>query len=34
MGYDDIKYTMSYNRYALSKEEIQKLLNSFENPTN
>lgn len=31
IGHSDIKSTMSYNRYALSKEEIQELLNSFEN---
>jgi len=31
INHSDIKSTMSYNRYALSKEEIQKLLNSFEN---
>ena len=31
IGHSDIKSTMSYNRYALSKEEIQDLLNSFEN---
>ena len=29
IGHSDIKSTMSYNRYALSKEEIQDLLNSF-----
>lgn len=31
IGHNDIKSTMSYNRYALSKEEIQELLNNFEN---
>lgn len=31
IGHSDIKSTMSYNRYALSKEEIQELLNSFDN---
>ena len=30
IGHSDIKSTMSYNRYALSKEEIQKLLSSLE----
>ena len=29
IGHRNIKSTMSYNRYALSKEEIQELLNSF-----
>jgi site-specific recombinase XerD len=31
IGHNDIKSTMSYQRYALSKEEIQKLLDSMEN---
>ena len=31
IGHSDIKSTMSYSRYALSKKEIQELLNSFEN---
>ena len=30
IGHNDIKSTMSYSRYALSKEEIQELLNSFD----
>ena len=30
IGHSDIKSTMSYERYALSKEEIQDLLASFE----
>lgn len=29
--HSDIRSTMSYNRYALSKEEIQKLLEDIEN---
>ena len=31
IGHSDIKSTRSYERYALSKEEIQELLDSFEN---
>jgi len=31
IGHSDIKSTMSYTRYALSKEEIQELLSSFDN---
>jgi hypothetical protein len=31
IGHSNIKSTMNYNRYALSKEEIQELLNSFDN---
>lgn len=34
IGHNDIKSTMSYKRYALPKEEMQELLNSFENSTN
>lgn len=30
IGHSDIKSTMSYKHYALSKEEIQDLLDSFE----
>jgi hypothetical protein len=31
IGHNDIKSTMSYQRYALSKEEIQNLLDNMEN---
>ena len=31
IGHSDIHSTMSYQRYALSKKEIQELLDSFEN---
>lgn len=31
IGHNDIQSTMSYQRYALSKEEIQKLLDDIEN---
>lgn len=31
IGHNDIHSTMSYQRYALSKKEIQELLDSFEN---
>ena len=31
IGHSDIHCTMSYQRYALSKKEIQELLDSFEN---
>jgi len=31
IGHNNIKSTMSYQRYALSKEEIQKLLDNMEN---
>jgi integrase len=31
IGHNNIKSTMSYQRYALSKEEIQKLLDNIEN---
>lgn len=31
IGHSDINSTMSYQRYALSKKEIQNLLDSFEN---
>jgi len=30
IGHNDIKSTMSYQRYALSKKEIQNLLNEIE----
>jgi hypothetical protein len=32
IGHNDIKSTMSYQRYALSKEEIQLLLEEIEKP--
>jgi site-specific recombinase XerD len=31
IGHNDIKSTMSYQRHALSKDEIQKLLENIEN---
>jgi hypothetical protein len=31
VGHRDIRSTMAYKRYALSKEEIQKLLDNMEN---
>ena len=31
INYSDIKSTMSYNPYPLSKKEIEELLNSFKN---
>jgi len=30
IGHDDIRSTMSYNRYALSKSQIQELLNQID----
>jgi hypothetical protein len=31
MGHSDIRSTMSYNRYVLSKSQIQELLNQIDN---
>ena len=31
MGYSDIRSTMIYNRYSLSKSQIQDLLKEMEN---
>ena len=31
IGHNDIQSTMSYQRYSLSKKEIQKLLEEIEN---
>lgn len=30
IGHKDIKFTMAYKRYALNKQEIQKLLNNID----
>lgn len=30
-GHQDVRSTMSYQRYALSKDEIKELLNKIEN---
>ena len=34
IGHKDIKSTMIYQRYALSKDEIQELLERIENQNN